>query len=1157
MLQIKHIKKQYITGDLKQTALDDVSLTFREHELVAILGPSGSGKSTLLNVIGGLDHYDSGDLIINGISTKKYSDRDWDSYRNHSVGFIFQSYNLIPHQNVLSNVELALTISGVPASQRKRRAMAALENVGLGAQIHKKPNQMSGGQMQRVAIARALVNNPKILLADEPTGALDSETSIQVMELLKEVAQDRLVIMVTHNPELAEQYASRIVRVKDGRILDDTDPYEPEIATSEPPKHKNMGRSSMSFRSALVLSFQNLWTKKARTLLTSFAGSIGIIGIALILSLSAGFQSYIDSIQRDTLASYPLTLQSETADMSSVFMTAMVPTAKQENQPPNTVAESPVLAKMFAHIGVNDLGSFKNHIEENWETVQPMVNSISYGYGIKPRIYTDNPEDPLQVNPASLFMRITGNEAFSAMMDSDAFQELTEDQEMLENQYEILCGRWPENYDELVFILPQGGQMPDSIAYTLGLKNMEILDHMLELMEDGQPMPEEEPMNWPYEELLNVRYRWVSAPSLYEYSEEFDLWEDLSKDPEYLSEAVRNGTELKVVGVIVPREGSTGIYYPGIGYLRDFTRKVIEDASESEIVKQQLADTEVDVFSGTHFNGEDDREFPSLESMISVDGNAISSAFGININESEFEALLEQCMAEVEAALSDIDTTGAKMDFVHTFKSLATRMLEEIVAENGGAAEIRSEDISPLVSRFMSGDYASAQIAGLSSDYQVSSDVFYPVYESLLGSMMANFLTQNLHFFTADNLSAEVPAQNSAHIVALSEVTYDDVSSGVEEDPPETFPEEDWESEPPQEEIPQEPEIPDPDSYIPPAEEEESYEENTDENYPEFFPEDSIPPVPGFPEGPGNPDPSATLTEENIDSVVYSFLANPMMGETAEIMGLKMMEATALESMADRLSGLDSELTRFLQNSFHVDGNRIKSAFQFNMDEEKLQRLFEALVGGKQARSAVNNLQKLGYADLDKPTYMGVYMKDFHGKEDFIQFLEDYNQEMEDAGKESQVIQYTDMTGQMMDSVRIIIDSVSYVLIAFVAVSLIVSSIMIGIITYISVMERTKEIGVLRAMGASKHNISQVFNAETFIIGLSSGILGILISLSLLIPGNMVLHKFTGNLQISAELPVVGAIVLVILSMLLTVIGGLIPSRQAAKKDPVTALRSE
>ena len=1212
MLQIKDIRKQYVTGELVQTALDGVSLNLREQELVAILGPSGSGKSTLLNVIGGLDRYDSGDLIIDGISTKKYNDRDWDSYRNHTIGFIFQSYNLIPHQTVLANVELALTISGIPAAERKRRAIKALEEVGLGNQIHKKPNQMSGGQMQRVAIARALVNNPKILLADEPTGALDSETSIQVMELLKEVAKDRLVVMVTHNPDLAYQYATRIVKVKDGRIIDDSNPYPVDETGMEPPRHRNLGKASMGFRSALMLSFNNLRTKKGRTLLTAFAGSIGIIGIALILSLSAGFQNYIDQIQEDTLASYPLTIQSESADMSGAFASMMMMGMGGKEGEPGTVSEVPMLAKMFTHVGNNDLASFKAHLEANEETIGHSYSAVQYGYGIKPRIYANNFGTLQQVNPATLFKEITGNDTLSALMDYDAFQELLEDQSLLDAQYQVLQGHWPRAYNELVFILPSATRLPDQIAYTLGMLPMDNLSDMAQQLRDGEDvvLPDSHE-KWTYDDIMGMTFQLVSNPDLYRYNPEYKIWEDMSGDEAFLENAVAQGETLKVVGIVCPKEGSSATsLMPGIGFDRSLTEHLVEVAAQSEIVQQQLADREVDVFSGKRFDDPDSDAGLNFQDMISVDTKAITSAFGMDISPEDFEALIQQALNEIAGAMN-VDTSPAKRDFLTTLTNFSRRMLNDYHtahADENGVARVSLADVEPMVTGFLNTKYAQDQMWDLARAYSVPQDTFYQVYQPLLAGMVTAHIAHSIATdilppshgsapMTAPTTETEVPeptvsettvpeptvSETTVPEPTVSETTVPEPTVSETTVPPSTL---ETESETP---LPSEtqPEGTQPGETQPgetqpgetqpgetqPGEtqpgETQPGETQPGETQPDVTqpvdpsaptgPEESLPDetVPTVPEIPTPGDLYADFTAQDIDGMVLAFTSDPIVSETAEIVSAKMMEATVMQSIIQRLSGMDTQVARLIQRSMRVDGGKIAGAFHFNMNEEELQRIFTAMSSRMQERTVGSNLRSLDYAEFDKPVYMAVYMSDFAGKEEFIDFLDTYNEDMESSGQENKVIQYTDMTGTMMASMKTIINAVSYVLIAFVGVSLVVSSIMIGIITYISVMERTKEIGILRAMGASKHNISQVFNAETFIIGLCSGALGIGVTLALLIPGNQIIHHLVGNSSITAALPVVGAIVLILLSMGLTLLGGLIPSKQAAKKDPVIALRSE
>ena len=1108
MLQIKDIRKQYVTGELVQTALDGVSLTLRDNEFVAILGPSGSGKTTLLNVIGGLDRYDSGDLIINGISTRKYNDRDWDSYRNHTIGFVFQSYNLIPHQTVLANVELALTISGVSRAERRKRAAKALEQVGLGNQLHKRPNQMSGGQMQRVAIARALVNNPDILLADEPTGALDSETSVQIMDLLKEVAKDRLVVMVTHNPELAEEYANRIVRVKDGKIIGDTNPYEVSAADVTPPTHKNMGKSSMSFLTALSLSFNNLKTKKGRTLLTAFAGSIGIIGIALIMSLSTGFQYYIDQIQQDTLSNYPLVIQSETANMGAA-MAAFGTTAQQAAEAPDGVlVEQQMIYQMFAQIGTNDLRSFKTYLDENFDQVDESINAVSYSYGVKPLIFRDDPQQPiLQVNPGTLFGGAAGASAMSVYMDTDMFHEMLDNRAMLESQYDVLQGRWPESHDELVFVLGNPHQLTDYMAYTLGLKDPAELNELIAAVMRGETLDPEslsQPMEWTYDDLMNLKFSMVPASAQYRFNREYGVWENMSSDETYMRKLISEGMELRVVGIVCPKEGvSTTALSVGLCYTSDLSGYIIDAAKDSPIVQAQLADPSVDVFTGQPF-GSDEKQGLDFENMITVDGDALSSAFGMNVNLESILAMFSDYMSDAQTAL-DSTTTPAQNDFKNTLSALATNMLNGYISANAdetGMAKLRLADVESIVDSYLATENAAALIQSLASRYDLSADSYPDVYRSLLVAMLTDYISQNM---TAD------PAAEPA---LLAEQTGEVPTESVpaESVPAETLPEET---------VPEEPQ---PDITVPETDISQLY---------------------------------APISASNVADIVSRFSENTVVSGVAAVMSGKMVESKVQATILSYMEGFGDVVMAYMGSAFYVNEEKIASAFQFNMTEEDLRRLMEAMSGSTTESTAESNLKALGYADLAEPISISLYFVDFEGKETFIRFLDEYNEKMEAAGMEEQVIRYTDLTGIMMSSVRTIIDSVSYVLIAFVSVSLIVSSIMIGIITYISVMERTKEIGVLRAIGASKRNISQVFNAETFIIGLCSGLIGVGVTLLLNIPINSIIHSLTDNMAINAQLPAGNAVILIALSMILTLIGGLIPSKQAAKKDPVIALRSE
>ena len=1129
MLQIKDIRKQYITGELVQTALDGVSLNLRDNEFVAILGPSGSGKTTLLNVIGGLDRYDSGDLIINGISTKKYSDRDWDSYRNHTIGFVFQSYNLIPHQSVLANVELALTISGISPSERKKRAKAALESVGLGNQLHKKPNQMSGGQMQRVAIARALVNNPDILLADEPTGALDSETSVQIMDLLKEVAKDRLVVMVTHNPELAEEYANRIVRVKDGKIIGDTNPFAVDTSLMAAPKHKNMGRASMSWFTALSLSFNNLRTKLARTLLTSFAGSIGIIGIALIMSLSTGFQKYIDKIQADTLSNYPLTLQSEKTDVGAAL--AMLGSSMMENSelPEGVVGEQQMITAMFSQVGKNDLGSFKTYLEENFDQISHAVSAVRYSYSVRPQIFASDPENLLQVNPAKLFGKVTGSAAMSAYMDSNVFYEMINNIELLESQYEVVMGRWPEHYSEMVFVLTDPNSITDYMAYALGMKDADGLQKMIQkVMQGEEAVLEGEPGRWTYEDLMNLRFKLVDATALYRYNEEYAVWEDMSDSKEHMRSLIENGEELSIVGIVCPREGATAtLLTSGIAYTEALTHHVIEKAESSRLVSDQLKDPAIDVFTGKEFGAQDEEEQLSFEDMISIDGDAIASSFGMNISTDRIMKMLTDYLSD---AMQDInvDTQAAQQDFLDTLRTMGNEMLLQFVAENAdasGKAKLSVEDGPGMVADYLAGAGA-AHIQTLAEKYPVTAEEFTQVYSPLLEALVNNCVASSL------SLSGASPVDETT---APVETTQPETTVPETTEPETTEPEE---TEPEATEVPGEPEPSEPYVTEPEATE----------------PEVTVPPV-DIPQI--DTRVYAHISAAMVPGMVDGYMVNTVVTGTAAAMGSRMMSNEIAAILMQKVSGFGNLLTKYIGSSFYVNEEKLASAFQFNMTEEDLRRLMEAMSTQDQQTSAEGNLRTLGYADITQPNSISIYMGDFEKKEEFIAFLDAYNDAMEAQEQEDKVIGYTDITGIMMSSVRTIIDSVSYALIAFVAVSLVVSSIMIGIITYISVMERTKEIGVLRAIGASKRNISQVFNAETFIIGLCSGLIGIGVTLLLLIPGNALIQHLTDNPDIVAQLPALNGIVLIILSMVLTLIGGFIPARQAAKKDPVIALRSE
>lgn len=895
MLELNDIKKDYVSGSTTVSALKGINLRFRDCEFVSILGQSGCGKTTMLNIIGGLDKYTSGDLKINGVSTKNYKDRDWDFYRNNSIGFVFQSYNLIPHQTVLSNVELALTLSGVSKAERKKRAIEALEKVGLGEQIHKKPNQMSGGQMQRVAIARALVNNPDILLADEPTGALDTETSIQIMELLKEISKDRLIIMVTHNPELAKDYSTRIVRLLDGVITDDSDPYSLEdmeadirakeaakVKTSEK-KTKKSGKkqkTSMSFFTALSLSFNNLMTKKTRTILTAFAGSIGIIGIAMILSISNGIQLYIDRVQRDTLSSYPITLQAEAIDISSMVSSMTGNSDSEEHEDKSKIYSNDIMGDMIntmvKEVKSNNLSEFKKYIENGSSDIKSYVSDIQYSYDVPLNIYMKDTSNGVeQLNPSTMFDSIYGEGATSTssamssgmgmgmFSNSSVWNQLLGNQQVLDEQYDVLAGHWPENYNEVVLVVDKNNEVDDYTLYSLGLKDPEEVRTLFKKMMVGESYETKKDISYTFDEILDTEFKLVMPTDMYKYNDVTGTWDDYSKDDKYMTNVVNNGTDIKVCGIIRPNDDavSTSIS-SGIGYTAKLTEYIIEEVKNSEIAKAQLADTSVDVFTG-------------------------------------------------------------------------------------------------------------------------------------------------------------VPFDNDRN----TEITMDDVNA-----------------------------------YM------------------------------------------ATLSPE---------------------------ESAQMQAMTS------------------------------GMSDDQILQLFSASLKARTTDATLDsNKSKLGITDLDTPSQIDIYATDFDSKEKVQNIIKDYNKLQQDDGKEENVINYTDYVGIMMSSVSTIINAISYVLIAFVAISLIVSSIMIGIITYISVLERTKEIGVLRSIGASKKDVSRIFNAETLIEGFVSGALGIVVTLLLCIPANALIKHLT-DISNVAQLPVAGGVILIIISMFLTFIAGLIPAKLAAKKDPVVALRSE
>ena len=1003
MLKLSNIVKEYPTGDEKVVALNDVNIEFRKSEFVSILGHSGCGKTTLLNIIGGLDQYTSGDLSINGKSTKAFKDSDWDTYRNHSVGFVFQNYNLIPHQSVLANVELALTLSGVSKAERKERAKAALEKVGLGNQINKKPNQMSGGQMQRVAIARALVNNPEILLADEPTGALDSETSVQVMDLLKEISKDRLVIMVTHNPELADEYSTRIIRLVDGKIVNDSNPYdsseEEKSPSSAPVKEtrkekKAKKKTSMSFATALSLSLNNLMTKKMRTFLTSFAGSIGIIGIALILALSNGFTLYIEAIQREALTSYPIMIESATMDMEAMMGSMESSATGEVNHDldkvyPNTIAAS-MMDSFSAGTWTNDLESFKAYIESDRSHIRENSSSIRYTYGGSFNIFaSDYSQGANKVYPSPItdfagdMMGTMGMGAATDMMGMasmetmmSAWQELIDSPELIDEQYDVVAGTLPKNYNEVVLIIDRNNEISDLAIQGLGYMTAdEMMDSMMSSMTGGTYTPYDG--TFEYDEIIGKTYKIVLEPDYYVFDEATGTWTDMHGNTEYENQLIENGEEVRIVGIIKPAAGSLMSTTTGaIGYTADLTEHIINRTNECEIVIQQKANPEVDVFTGLRFDSvitetpeEEEPVTPEIPADTPVDVPAEAPAD----------------VPEAPTEINSVDDLYQLIDanYKGEINEERTRTIDLVFKES-----LTNDEKAELVTLLEK--YNFLEGSGFSADQAV--DMLGMATESMLLDIIADGMTSG---------NSSLPAPN----------------------------------------------INEPDEPV-------------------ETPEATDPVVPETPEEP------------------------------------------EVEVPTPLCATYEEALTR------------------------------------------------LGVADLSKPKSIYIYPKDFESKDLISAEIAEYNQNLIDSGKEESEIKYTDMIGLLLSSVTKIVDVISYVLIAFVAISLVVSSIMIGIITYISVLERTKEIGILRAIGASKRDISRVFNAETLIVGFVSGALGIGITLLLTIPINLIIDHLTSIAHV-AQLPVAGGIILVLISMALTLIAGLVPSRIAAKKDPVEALRTE
>lgn len=1052
MLEVRGISKVYRYGDTKKTVLHHVETNFRSSEFVAILGPSGSGKTTLLNIVGGLDKYSNGDLIINETSTKKYKDKDWDAYRNHRIGFVFQNYNLIPHQTVLNNVKLALTLSGVSRHEAVRRSKKILKEVGLEEHINKLPSQLSGGQMQRVAIARALVNNPDILLADEPTGALDSETSIQIMKLLERVAKNRLVIMVTHNPELAHDFANRIITLKDGEITSDSNPYDDKIKTNlkladSAKKHK---KTKMSFMTAAALSLKNLMTKKARTTLVVVAGSIGIIGIALISAISTGFQIYIDKIEEDTLTSYPLALQKEAADLTGILLNFTGRGSGSSSG--DTLKENQILTSTLGTVSNNDLPSFAKYLDAHKDEVKDDVRLLEYEYNVDPLIYSEDTTGAIvKLNPSTLFTSLVGESSllrnYSSM--TSVFQQY--DGDNLRTDTELLAGKYPEKYNELMIVLSDKGEVSELITYSLGLHDTDELNKIVSKIMSGENVEiHNQPLELSYEDLMDVDLRLIAATDTYKYNSKYEVYEDMSKDQDYMRKIFNNAERLEITGVAVINSEmlSSG---SGIAYLPSLITHIIDESTLTEIVKKQLSNPEIDVFSNTKF-GEEKNSFSfEFSDLVSIDEVALSKAFGTSIDQNAIAAKTKDYINQISNDIT-ANVSPIRDELIDNYKELVSKLQNELQLTGG----FKKGNIEEIVSEFIS----RQDFSDFESKYYLPQDSSKNLYQGLIVATLNGY--------------AEAYATGAQKF----DPTFDLETSNI------------------------------------------------------------------------------PIVVMIFESVVNGCLDSVKFNAAFENVAVPLTELNMKKEILTKVGDLTAYLSNSFANSFHIDQSAIINSFKLNFTEEELSRVVTAMFT-KRKSTLATNLSTLGYQDLADPTQMSFYFWSFDGKTHFMKFLDNYNEQMRVLGEEDKAIDYTDTTGALMSSVKTIVDAVSYVLIAFVSISLVVSSIMIGVITYISVYERTKEIGILRAIGASKHNISSIFNAETFIIGLLSGLFGVCISYLLIPIINLVLHNFTGDIPLSAELDIKMALFLVGLSVVLTLIGGIIPAKAASKKNPVEALRSE
>ena len=1059
MLQIKNVSKRYIVGDLIQNALNDVSLNFRDNEFVAIMGPSGSGKSTLLNIIGGLDRCDTGDLIINNVSTSNYKDSNWDTYRNHTIGFVYQSRNLISHQSILKNVELALIIGGVSKKKRKERALLALDEVNLKKQAHKKPGQLSGGQMQRVAIARALVNNPDILLIDEPTSALDENTSSQVMEQLKEVAKDRLVIMITHNPNLANDYANRIIRLQDGVVVSDSNPF---IVGKTELKEKvvRSKKARMFYLDALFYSFSNLMSKKRRAFLTIFTGSLGIISIALIMSLLHGFQKYTDRIQKETLSTYPLTISSDFGDMASTIL-SMASEKKENNNKNESVIEKQYLTKMFSTIGTNDLKSFKTFVDDNKERIEKCTNQIRYSYSVVPQIYTiDTSDELVKLNPSP------------NLLYGGAFFEMADDVESIKNQYDLLKGRWPNKYDELILVLSEPNSMSDLFVYSLGLRDISELKTIIDEMTGDESSIKNDPLKFTYDDLMNIELKLIEATDTYRFNNKYYIYEDMKDDEEYMRSVYDKSIQLKIVGIVCPSDDvSSAMLSTGVYYTESLTQYVINQAANTPIVKNQLRNKDIDIFSLKHFNDENEEKTKiDFKDMISVDYDLIKDAIHINSNTTAFdvdrddiENKISQYTMNMISSLTT-DVTPAKTDFENTLKTLCKNYINDYINSYQVAGEIvfTTDNKTSFNSIFYLSSSFSGPVSSLANIYSIPTASI-----SQLNSVYQLFTESIL-----DATSLLYPIS-----IPVTTLDVDVINSIV-------------------------------DGYVANV---QSYS-----NY-----NDLVAPI------------ISGMTVSGMSKVI---------GSNVEKITKTCLEP--LDTLSDSLGKNDDMIT--------IDSNKYIQAIKFDMNQDELSRVMSIVNSDTKEKTYKNNLISLGYQDREDPTSISFYFKDLESKEEFIDILNEYNDRLDNERK----LSYSDISDILMSNVNTIVDNITFVLSCFTLILLLIPSFMIAIVTLISVSERKKEIGILRAMGASRKNISTIFSSETFIIGLLSGLLGIGITYLFIPLTNTLIHNATNSNEISAVLPVHSAIILIIATIILTMIAGMIPSRKAAKQNPVDALRS-